>query len=123
MILGIGTDILSVKRLSGILDSDSSFAQSVYTPDELAIILEKPEPIYAYATRFAGKEAVFKALRLDGNTRWLEIEILSEPDGAPRVRLHGSAKLRAERLGVTSVEISLSYETEYACAFALAVKA
>ena len=120
MIIGVGTDILSIKRLSGVLDSDSGFAQSVYTPDELAIIRERPEPVYCYATRFAGKEAVFKALRLDGNTRWHQIEILSEPDGSPRVRLNGAAARHAASLGITKVAISLSYEEEYACAFAVA---
>ena len=120
MIWGVGTDILSIRRLSGILESDSGFAESVYTPGELEIIRARPAPIYCYATRFAGKEAVFKALRPDGNTRWREIEILSGPDGAPFVRLGGAAARHAAAHGVTKVEISLSYEDEYACAFAVA---
>ena len=123
MIWGIGTDILSIRRLSRILESNSGFAKSVYTPAELEIICAKPQPVYCYATRFAGKEAVFKALRLDGNTRWQEIEILSGPDGAPFVRLNARTARHAAAHGVTRVEISLSYEEDYACAFAVAAMA
>ena len=121
MIYGVGTDILSLERLSRILEYDSGFEKGVYTPRELELIRSRPEPINCYATRFAGKEAVFKALRLDGNTRWTQIEILSEPDGAPRVQLHGDAARYAAARGVTAVRLSLSYEDRYACAFAVAV--
>ena len=121
MIYGVGTDILSLERLSRILEHDGSFEKKVYTPRELELIRSRPEPLCCCATRFAGKEAVFKALRLDGNTRWTEIEILSEPDGAPRVQLHGSAAQYAAERGVTAVQLSLSYEDTYACAFAVAL--
>ena len=121
MIYGVGTDILSLERLSRILEHDSGFEKGVYTPRELELIRSRPEPLCCYATRFAGKEAVFKALRLDGNTRWTEIEILSEPDGAPYVHLHGAAAQYAAERGVTGVQLSLSYEDQYACAFAVAL--
>lgn len=121
MIYGVGTDILSLERLSRILESGGSFEQKVYTPRELALIRSRPEPLCCYATRFAGKEAVFKALRLDGNTRWTEIEVLSEPDGAPCVHLHGAAARYAAAQGVAAVRLSLSYEDKYACAFAVAL--
>lgn len=119
MIYGVGTDILSLERLSRILEHDGSFEKKVYTPRELELIRSRPEPLCCCATRFAGKEAVFKALRLDGNTRWTEIEILSEPDGAPRVQLLGAAAQYAAARGVTAVQLSLSYEDKYACAFAV----
>ena len=121
MIYGVGTDILSLERLSRILEHDGGFAEGVYTPRELELIRSRPEPVSCYATRFAGKEAVFKALRLNGNTRWTQIEILSEPDGAPRVQLHGAAAQYAAEQRVTAVRLSLSYEDKYACAFAVAL--
>ena len=121
MIYGVGTDILSLERLSRILEHDRGFEKGVYTPRELELIRSRPEQLCCYATRFAGKEAVFKALRLDGNTRWTEIEILSEPDGAPRVQLHGAAAQYAAEQGVTAVRLSLSSEDRYACAFAVAL--
>lgn len=121
MIYGVGTDILSLERLTRILESDSSFVKKVYTPLELELIRSRPEPVCCYATRFAGKEAVFKALRLDGNTRWTQIEILAETDGAPIVQLHGAAAQYAAEQGVTAVRLSLSYEDRYACAFAVAL--
>lgn len=121
MIYGVGTDILSLERISRILESSDSFAKGVYTPREMELIRSRPEPVSCYATRFAGKEAVFKALRLDGNTRWTEIEILSEPDGAPCVHLNGPAARYAAERGVTAVRLSLSCEDRYACAFAVAL--
>jgi phosphopantetheine--protein transferase-like protein len=76
----------------------------------------------SYATRFSGKEAVFKSLSLPGDSiRLNEIEILENEIGQPVVTLIGDAKRHAEQKGITAIYISLSCDTEYASAFAVAV--
>ena len=122
MVLGIGTDILKIDRLSPeTLAPEDSFFRKTFTPDEAAEAAGRPNPHNYFATRFAGKEAVFKALRLhpDG-IRLNEIEILTSPDGSPYVILHGRLLKIAEEKGIDQILISLSYDTDYVVAYALA---
>lgn len=122
MVLGIGTDILKIDRLSPetLVPSDPFFKQT-FTADEAEEAATRPVPLHYYATRFAGKEAVFKSLRLhpDG-VRLNEIEILNAPDGSPYVILHGRLLKAAADKGIEQIHISLSYDTDYAVAYALA---
>ena len=117
MLYGIGTDILNIHQIeSSVSDRQDPFVRKIYTPAE-----SRPIPLYSYATRFAGKEAVFKALNLNGNAiRLNEIEILENENGQPQVTLHGKAEQFAKEKEITSVMISLSYDTDYAVAYAAA---
>lgn len=120
MIIGVGTDILAIPRIRRILDmDDGSFRRRVYTAAEIALIEDAPEPLFHYATRFAGKEAIFKALSPAGEIRLNEMEILEE-HGRPVVFLHGRAAEYAAEKGIAAIHISLSYETDCAVAFAAA---
>jgi len=122
MVLGIGTDILSIQRIRNILEGDSeAFVQQSFTIKEKEEASGRPAPVLYYATRFAGKEAVFKCFGIDGNEiRLTEIEILGSETEQPQVTLLGKIKEIAVNKGVKDVRISLSYETEYAVAFAVA---
>ena len=125
MIKGIGTDILSIDKLTPIFEKEDylndSFVRKTYTEGEIALAESRPLPIYCYATRFAGKEAVFKALTVTGEDLHLyEIEILSDETGKPYVTLHGQALLLAQKKEISQVLISLSYEDNTAIAFAVA---
>ena len=120
---GIGTDIIRIKQLDFVTkDLDDPFIQKTYTPKELALILSRPAPLNAFATRFAGKEAVFKSFGVAGNiVRLSEIEILENEVGQPIVILHRNAKAIAKDKDICQVMISLSYDGEYAVAFAVAL--
>lgn len=122
MILGIGTDLLHTKNLNSVcLVRGDAFLRATYTQAEQAAAAARESPFWYYATRFAGKEAVFKCLGLPPNGVCLaEIEILNDANGAPYVTLHGGLAERAREKGVGSVQISLSYDTDYAQAFAVA---
>jgi phosphopantetheine--protein transferase-like protein len=79
-------------------------------------------PLYSYATRFAGKEAVFKALHINGeDIRLNEIEILELENGQPFITLHGKAERISKERGISQIHISLSYDTDYAIAYAACV--
>ena len=125
MIKGIGTDILAIEKLNPILKKEDylndSFIKKTYTSLEIELAESRPLPLYCYATRFAGKEAVFKALTVTGeDLRLNEIEILSDATGKPYVVLHGNAALLAQKKEISQVLISLSYEDDYAIAYAIA---
>jgi len=123
-IKGIGTDILKISRIKELIENEKSgglFLSRTYSDAEKTEISFCDHPLQSYADRFAGKEAVMKAMRIDGNTRflWKEIEILHDPDGRPEVHFHGNMKEIAERLHIGRILLSLSYEDSYAVAFAV----
>ena len=112
----IGVDIIEIARIQrAIRRRGESFLQRVYTEPELRLCREKPSRL---AGRFAGKEAVMKALGTGARgISWKEIEILAEPSGKPLVRLHGKAQAQADGLGLDELAISLSDSKEHAIAF------
>jgi len=123
-IIGTGIDIVPVRRIAGLLaKSDQRFVNHWFTPEEADYCLRKSDPAQCLAARLAGKEAVFKALRLssDRAVPYAEIEIVREPGGAPAVRLHGRVATDAAAAGVTVIHVSLAHVTEYATATALAI--
>ena len=114
----IGIDIVEVARIErAIARWGESFLRRVYTDLELRSYHKKT---LSLAARFAGKEAVIKALgtQTKGIT-WREIEILSDPSGKPLVHLHGKAQVQASSLGLGELAISLSHSREYAIAFVI----
>jgi len=108
----IGVDIIEIARIKKAMARwGDSFLKRVYTEPEIRLYQGKPSSL---AARFAGKEAVMKALGAPAGLR--EIEILSEPSGKPLLRLYGRARSQASSLGLTSLAISLSHCREYAIA-------
>ncbi len=114
----IGVDIIEIARIQEAVDRwGERFLQRVYTEPELRLCRKKPRRL---ATRFAGKEAVMKALGTGiKGISWREIEIMAEPSGKPLVYLHGKAQDKADDLGLGELAISLSDSKEYAIAFVI----
>jgi len=109
----IGVDIIEIARIkSAIARWGGDFLHRIYTELELKLYRKKPASL---AARFAGKEAIIKAL--GKGISWREIEILSDPSGKPLVHLHGKAQSQADSLGLDKLTISLSHSKKYAIAF------
>lgn len=121
---GIGADILSVEHIRNSFDDSShAFLQKTYTTREQDEALCRPDAMLYYATRLAGKEAVFKSLGISADgVRLNDIEILNAADGHPVVALSGLVQRLAQEKGVTKVLISLSSDRGYVVAFAVAEK-
>jgi holo-[acyl-carrier protein] synthase len=121
VIIGVGTDILSMERIHDILEEPSqSFVTKIFTEKERVQAEGCEDARSYYALRFAGKEAVFKCFNIHGDVRLSEIEIVDGQTGQPQVTLHGHISEIAEGKGIRSILISLAYENDYAIAFALA---
>lgn len=112
----IGIDIIEIARIErAIARWGESFLHRVYTDPELRLCHKKPSSL---AARFAGKEAVIKALGIKTKgIDWKEIEILSDPSGKPLVHLYGKAQNQANSLSLANLAISLSHSKAYAIAF------
>lgn len=103
MIIGIGTDLVAIKRIEDILyRMGSSFRNKIFTPREQEQANTRPnsQQVAFYAKRFAAKEATAKALGtgIGSSAGWQDIEILSQPSGAPTLHLSGKALETAQKL-------------------------
>ncbi|MDO4182851.1 MAG: holo-ACP synthase [Coriobacteriia bacterium] len=121
--VGLGLDVVEIQRMKRILQRTPSFARRVFSPEEQAYCESKAVPAAHFATRFAAKEAVLKALGTgfaDGiSVR--DVEVRRTPAGKPYVVLSGRAKEVAASLGVRELPISLSYTHDEAVACAMAI--
>lgn len=121
--IGIGIDMIELGRMAETIErSGEVFLKRVFSDDEIQKARRSDHPIKYFASAFAAKEAVFKALTLgwDQEMDFKEIEILRGQSGEPLVQLQGNVKAHAEAKGCDRVFLSLSYETDLAVAMAFA---
>jgi holo-[acyl-carrier protein] synthase len=117
VIVGLGTDVVSVARMAAEL-RDRGLRDTVFTPGEIAYCEAMRYPEQHYAARFAAKEALFKALATDGRDgmRWREADVRREASGRPTLALHGTLHELAEVLAVDDVFVTLAHTSELAAA-------
>ena len=121
--IGVGTDLIEIGRIRRSLERYERFRDRCFTPAEQAYCESRPNPAQSYAGRFAGKEAVGKALGF-GVARafaWKEIEIVGRPK--PSVRLCGSVAAWAARVGAGQIDLSMTHSRELAQAVAIVTDA
>ena len=114
---GVGIDLLEIERLERALERSPRLAERLFTDGERGYAASRARPGQHLAARFCAKEAVAKALGLDGLT-FREIEVVSE-GGKPAIRLAGKAAARADALGV-QLQVSLTHTRRDAAAVAIA---
>ena len=113
---GIGLDLLEIARLERALARRPRLAERVFTAEERAYAGRRARPAQHLAARFCAKEAVVKALGLQGWS-FREVEVVAG-EGAPSVRLSGAAAARAHELAVAPL-VSLTHERSVAAAAAV----
>jgi holo-[acyl-carrier protein] synthase len=116
----VGTDLIEIARIRRALERYPGFKERCFTEAERAYCDSRPNPPQHYAARFAGKEAIGKAIGF-GVARafaWQEIEIAGRPK--PDVTLSGRMLAWAERVGAGVIDLSMSHSRELATAVAVA---
>ena len=116
----VGIDLIEIARVRRALERYPSFRERCFTDAEHAYCDSRPNPPQHYAARFAGKEAIGKALGF-GVARafaWREVEIAGRPK--PGVKLSGRLQARAERVDAGAIDLSMSHSRELATAVAVA---
>ena len=108
----VGVDLIEIPRIARALERYPGFRERCFTEAERAYCDSKPNPPQHYAARFAGKEAVGKALGSGVRFTWREIEIAGRPK--PGVTLTGKTKAWAERVGAGQIELSMTHSRELA---------
>lgn len=122
MFLRTGVDLIEIERMRQAVERHGQrFLGKVFTPDELAHCAGRIESL---AARFAAKEAAAKALQ-SGIWRqgiaWTDLEVVSDPNHAPSLRLHNGAARLAETHHLHTWSVSLSHDRAYAIAFVVAM--
>ena len=107
----VGVDLIEIERIRRALDRYPGFRERCFTEAERAYCDSRPNPAQHYAARFAGKEAVGKALGF-GVARafaWKDVEI------------SGRVGAWAARVGAGSIDLSMTHARELAAAVCVVV--
>ncbi len=112
--LRVGVDLIEIERIRRALERYASFTERCFTAAEREECLRRPNPPQSFAGRFAGKEAVGKALGCGVRFTWKEIEIVGRPK--PSVRLSGRTARWAERVRAGEIDLSMTHSRELAAA-------
>lgn len=105
MILGIGSDIIDIRRVARVMERHGErFLARIFTDTERARAerrASRPEVrVATYAKRFAAKEACSKALGtgLRRGVWWRDMGVVNLAGGRPTVELTGGALARLREL-------------------------
>ena len=114
--LYLGTDIIDIDRIRNTIDVKSTvFLNKIFTKNEIEYCQLRSDPAIHFAGRFAGKEAVKKAIlssQLLERISMKEIEILSS-NSIPMVKLDTIDNF---------ITISISHTDRFATATAIIIK-
>ena len=110
MIIGIGTDVCSIERLSASLERTPNLA------DRLFYRTEKDLSQQSLAGRFAATEALAKALGDPKLLTWNEVEVANNELGKPIFQFHGRTAVRMFEHGVDKSWLSISHDASIAIA-------
>ena len=124
MILGVGNDMIDIRRIENTLDRfGDRFVSRVFTDIERAKSDRRAQRAASYAKRFAAKEACSKALGTGfrKGVFWRDLGVVNLPSGKPTISLQGGA---AERLAAmtpagfkTTIDLTITDDFPLAQAF------
>lgn len=126
MIYGIGTDIVSLKRIIRLNKKfGQAFAGRILTPEELLEFPQAGKPVNYLAKRFAAKEAFAKAVHtgLRSPVTLHHISIAHDKLGRPEFVVEPPLQEWLRQQGIGRVHLSLSDDNGAVVAFAVAEKA
>lgn len=126
MILGIGSDIIDIRRIEKTLEKHAQrFIDRIYTDVEKRKSEKRAQRIASYAKRFAAKEACSKALGtgLSNGVFWRDMGVVNLASGKPTMQLTNGAAAQLARMvpaGKTAVvHLTMTDEYPYAQAYVI----
>lgn len=126
MIIGIGNDIIDIRRIEKTLDKfGDRFVQRIFTEVEQQKSDKRRLRAASYAKRYAAKEACSKALGTGfrKGVFWRDMGVINLRSGKPTMQLTGGALARLQEITPASstVDIQLTITDEYPLAEALVI--
>ncbi len=118
MVVGIGVDIVEVKRIERALSNGESMVQRVFTAREIQYCMAHKNKYQHFAGRFAAKEAALKALGTgwQAGIRWKDVEVVAGELGRPMLELHGKAMEIYQESGAQRPMVTITHADDYAVA-------
>jgi holo-[acyl-carrier protein] synthase len=120
MIVGIGTDVVSIERIAGVLERHGErFVNRVLTPAERTRYERTKQKASHLAKRWAAKEAFSKAIGtgIHPPFTWHSITVGRDPKGKPIVIPNEAMGRHLEEMGVSRAHVSLTDDAGVAVAF------
>ncbi|HPY37439.1 MAG TPA: holo-ACP synthase [Clostridia bacterium] len=122
MVVGTGIDVIEVDRIRRAA-TQQAFLERVFTENEVAYYKQRNQDAQTLAGIFAAKEATAKALAAGFNgISWQNIEIMHTESGQPYVELWDAAKERMQKMGGSTIHLSISHIKTLAIAQAILVE-
>ena len=126
MIIGIGNDIIDIRRVEKTLERHGDrFVNRIFTDVEKAKSERRRNRAASYAKRFAAKEACSKALGtgLSRGVFWRDMGVVNLPGGKPTIALTGGAAARLKEITPAGheAEIHLTITDEFPLAQAIVI--
>ncbi len=126
MIVGLGNDIVDIRRVEKTLERyGKRFTDRIFTEVEKRKSDRRAARAASYAKRFAAKEACSKALGtgLRHGVFWKDMGVVNEPSGRPTLVLTGGAKAALDRLTPagheTRIHLTITDDFPYAQAIVM----
>ena len=127
MILGIGSDLIDIRRIERTLERHGDrFILRLFTETERARSERRPlQRAASYAKRFAAKEACSKALGtgMRRGVFWRDMGVINLRSGQPTMHLTGGAALRLAEMTppgtVPHIHVSLTDDYPLALSFVM----
>ncbi|MDQ7250746.1 holo-ACP synthase [Dongia sedimenti] len=121
MIIGIGNDIIDIRRIEKtIARFGDKFIQRIFTEVEQKKSDRRANRAASYAKRYAAKEACSKALGTGfrAGVFWKDMGVVNLPSGKPTMALTGGALERLKAITppgmVPQIDVSITDEEEMA---------
>ena len=126
MILGLGSDLIDIRRIEETLARHGErFITRLFTDVERAKSEKRAARAASYAKRFAAKEACAKALGtgLNRGVYWRDMGVVNLPGGKPTMALTGGALKRLEAMTPPGhkAQIDLSITDDFPLAQAIVI--
>ncbi|MGD0189182.1 MAG: holo-ACP synthase [Rhizomicrobium sp.] len=126
MIIGIGSDLIDIRRIEKSLERfGDRFLDRIFTETERLKSDGRAQRAASYAKRFAAKEACSKALGtgLRRGVFWRDMGVVNLPGGKPSLKLTGGALKRLESITpsghVAQIDLTITDDFPLAQAFVI----
>jgi holo-[acyl-carrier protein] synthase len=126
VIFGIGTDVVQLERVEATLARfGEHFVRRLLLPEEEAQYRRHTRKARFLAMRFAGKEAVVKAMGTGfRNGMWIrDVGIVANPLGKPEIVYSPRGRALCQQMGIGAGHVSLTDEAGLVVAFAVLMRA
>ncbi len=118
MIIGIGTDILHVRRIEEAMERTPGFESRVFAREETEYCRRMHRAGPHFAARFCAKEAFMKALSTgwSGGIRFQDIVVLRAESGAPYLEIREPTRSLIPDFERLLIHVTLSHDQDIAIA-------